>query len=153
MSRSDIELELSRLYAENKMISPSMVVSAAENNESPLHRLFDWDDQSAGHSFRLLQARGILRKYRIVVESESQPEQLYNVRIRHDREGEYHPLSVVVSHPDWFRSAADVFRRKIAELESPLRELEKHAPDSFRLEKLPRIEIALNELKGVSDSF
>lgn len=43
-------------------ISPEIVLKAAEHPRSPLHDLFTWDNEIAGHNFRLGQARALLRQ-------------------------------------------------------------------------------------------
>lgn len=48
-------------------ISAEAVLKAAKNPRSPLHALFEWDDSKAAHQFRLDQARGVIRDYKVVV--------------------------------------------------------------------------------------
>ena len=40
-----------------------VVVEAARDDQSPLHRHFEWDDAKAAHTERLSQARGIIRAF------------------------------------------------------------------------------------------
>lgn len=37
------------------------VVAAAKESSSPLHKCFEWDDSTAGHQWRLMQARHLIR--------------------------------------------------------------------------------------------
>lgn len=52
--------ELSRLSSEN-LLDAENVVLAAKDPESPLHDYFEWDDSKAAHTYRLVQARRIIR--------------------------------------------------------------------------------------------
>jgi len=46
------------------------VVDAARDTGSPLHHLFEWDDDKAGEAYRLLQAAELIRRVKIVVSVE-----------------------------------------------------------------------------------
>jgi hypothetical protein len=48
-------------------IDPEAVVSAARDPDHPLHKHFDWDDQSAGHKFRITQAAALIRRVKLRV--------------------------------------------------------------------------------------
>lgn len=74
MSRNHeaIRSELERLKT-GGVIRPADVVEAAKDDASPLHGLFEWDDNEAAHQYRLLQARNILRVYVTVEESSATP--------------------------------------------------------------------------------
>ena len=51
--------ELTRLQEVNRILTPEVVVRAAEDNNSILHKLFEWDDNKAAYNWRLQQARTI----------------------------------------------------------------------------------------------
>ena len=51
--------------AENGRLTPSAVVEAARDAKSPLNRHFEWDDAKAAQSYRLDQAREIIRVIRV----------------------------------------------------------------------------------------
>jgi hypothetical protein len=50
-------------------ITPEMVVEAARDPNSPLHSAFTWDDAQAAHEHRLAQARVLLRRVRVEIET------------------------------------------------------------------------------------
>jgi polynucleotide 5'-kinase involved in rRNA processing len=50
-------------------ITPEVVVAEAADQTSPLHRVFEWDDSAAAEQWRLVQARSLMRRYRIVIET------------------------------------------------------------------------------------
>ena len=47
--------ELTRLQEVNRILTPEVVVRAAEDNNSILHKLFEWDDNKAAYNWRLQQ--------------------------------------------------------------------------------------------------
>lgn len=48
-------------------LTADRVVSAASDPGSPLHDHFEWDDEKAGHAYRLEQARRLIRSVQVVV--------------------------------------------------------------------------------------
>lgn len=58
------------LQDENGRVTPAMVVDDARDVNSPLHRLFDWDDASAAEKQRLHTARQIIVSVKVVVTTE-----------------------------------------------------------------------------------
>lgn len=54
-------------------LTPPAVVEAARNNRHPLHKFFEWDDAVAAESYRLDQARTLIRSVRIVGEGDADP--------------------------------------------------------------------------------
>lgn len=63
MSREVIKAEIESLKRNDGLIVPADVVEAARDEGSPLHGHFQWDDTEAGHQYRLLQARQLIRVY------------------------------------------------------------------------------------------
>ena len=57
------------------------LVKVAETKRNPLHHEFTWDDSVAGHEYRLIQARSMLRSFHIVREdiSTDRPQRVYQV--------------------------------------------------------------------------
>jgi hypothetical protein len=52
-------------------ITPEMVVEAARDQNSPLHSAFIWDDAAAAEQYRLAQARVLLRRVRVEIETDA----------------------------------------------------------------------------------
>lgn len=50
-----------------KRCSAETLVEHATPDSSPIHAMFEWDDEIAGHEYRLIQARLYLRSYRVDV--------------------------------------------------------------------------------------
>ena len=49
------------------VLTPEIIVQAAQNEDNPLHNQFDWNDSSAAHKHRLDIARQLLRAVRFEV--------------------------------------------------------------------------------------
>lgn len=59
--------ELEVIRERDGLITPPAVVESARPDSSPLHHHFEWDDTEAAHSFRLSQARGLIRRFEVEV--------------------------------------------------------------------------------------
>ena len=59
--RDVIAARLDSITKKHGRLRASDVVRDAENPESPLHGLFEWDDAVAGARYRIIQARGIIQ--------------------------------------------------------------------------------------------
>jgi len=53
--------------AKKGRLTPDGVLEAARDPAHPLHGHFDWDNESAGHSWRIEQARKLIRSVRVTV--------------------------------------------------------------------------------------
>lgn len=61
---------LEQLYKKAEHLTPEVVLEDARRPRSPLHKYFEWDDSSAAESWRLNQARALVRSVRVVFESD-----------------------------------------------------------------------------------
>jgi hypothetical protein len=68
---------------EDGCVTPEMVLKASEPEDSLLHDNFEWDDEKAGHSFRIWQARVLLNKMTLQVEG-SEIREFENLVVRVD---------------------------------------------------------------------
>ena len=62
-----VSAEMERIVAERGVLTDEAVVAEASPVDSPLHPFFDWDNATAGHKFRLGQARTLVRICREVI--------------------------------------------------------------------------------------
>jgi hypothetical protein len=70
--RQEATDEINRIAALNDgRLTPEQVVETASDPDNPLHRLFDWNDSTAAHKYRLDQARALIRsvEVRITIET------------------------------------------------------------------------------------
>lgn len=63
-----IAAEMQVIAEQKEVLLPEDVVEAARNPNSTMHSFFEWDDTEAARSFRLVQARWLIRSVEIVVE-------------------------------------------------------------------------------------
>lgn len=54
-------------------LTPPAVVEAARDSRHALHKFFEWDDAIAAESFRLEQARTLIRSVRLIGDSDIEP--------------------------------------------------------------------------------
>lgn len=95
---------------EHGEITTEQLLDMARPEDSPIHDCFEWNDDDAGHQFRLIQSRTYLRKVRI--EYAAKPEQLVHVPSVVVADGAYKPVSVVVqSATDFERAFSEAIRR------------------------------------------
>lgn len=59
--------ELQRLESEYGVVTPRTVVDSAKDPDSPLHRLFDWDDKTAADKYRLMRARLLMTEIKVEI--------------------------------------------------------------------------------------
>jgi hypothetical protein len=125
-----VEDALKDIFDKHGMVTPSLVVEAAKDAASPLHEEFMWDDADAAAQFRLIQARKIIRKHKIVYEGA--PVKFVHVpRIKvpddPSREGSYLPITMVVRQQSMFERALDEALQKLAAAERAVADLQKAA--------------------------
>jgi len=58
---------LVKLEDENGCLTPELLVEKAAKANHPLHDCFEWDDSAAAKSWRIEQARALIRSVRLVV--------------------------------------------------------------------------------------
>lgn len=56
-----VKQRLNELHKKSGRITPDIVLQDAEDETSPLHGYFEWDDSVAGHAYRIDQARTLRR--------------------------------------------------------------------------------------------
>ena len=61
---SDLRSELLAIRAEHGTLTAHIIVEVAAEEDHPLHNRFEWDDEKAGHAYRLQQARQLIRVVR-----------------------------------------------------------------------------------------
>lgn len=85
-------------------VEPSAVVEKAKDENTELHKCFEWRDDIAAEKYRIYQARQLMCNL-VVVEQEKKEAQepvrlMYKTR---ESEG-YKPLSVILSKPDEYQA-------------------------------------------------
>jgi len=69
MTPEQIGEALKELEHPDGTLLPKDVIEAARSPQHILHDYFEWDDARAGHLHRIDQARGLIKRYRVTVET------------------------------------------------------------------------------------
>ena len=95
--------ELDHIKGAKATLKPlDMITWAKRNPKSALCGHLVWDDETAGHEYRLNQCRRLMSLYVVVIENISQPVRAY-VSLARDRVkggGGYRRIEVVMKNPD-----------------------------------------------------
>lgn len=151
--------ELARINAQHGGLQPSVVVAEAEPKESPLHNEFEWDNKKAGHKYRLMQARTLIRLIVPVIEMPdgSQradpyvwvPPTTAQKEESESNEGVYQPISVVIQDTDAYARALAAL---VAKMSAAIRAAEELRDAASALpsgdgERMARIALAITALQ------
>lgn len=63
-----ITQEITKIIEDKGNVTPFDIVTRASNEESPLHKYFEWDDSKAAHEYRFWQARQLISSVKVVIE-------------------------------------------------------------------------------------
>jgi hypothetical protein len=157
--KAEIKRELDRLADLNNGLRPSEVVEAATPKKSPLHEEFEWDDKKAGHEFRLLRARRLIR-IAITVDTSPSGDEVVTDRYVHvppiqaeqdnpkAREGVYLRMSDVVKNDDYFSRALAALVANVNRARASAQELRDAATHSSAdPDRMARIAMAITALE------
>ena len=104
-------------------VKPAEIVEAAKDEESELHKCFEWDDTKAAHKYRLTQARTLVLN---LVITESKPtEEPQQVRVMNtSKDGGYKQTKFIVQDKDEYQHMLEkakaelrAFKKKYAMLQ------------------------------------
>ena len=150
--KDEVNAEMIRLHKLNDGLRPSEVVEAASKKDSPLHGEYQWDNKKAGHEYRLIQARVMIRHVVITLEPDK-PERFVHIPASSSEdvdsgEGVYQPISLVIEHPDWFARALGAAQAKLAGAKLAFNELQSAAERGDRADdRVPVILAAMAALE------
>lgn len=152
-TKEGVTLVVNDIYKKHGEVKPSQLVSAARQKDSPAHSAFEWNDKTAGHQYRLWQARQWIRRVEITIEDRK--EQLVHVPIIRDgdssQEGYYKPYSVVVKDKSEYDAAREYVQTQVSALRNSLDKLVSAA--SVSRVKKPNIKRANRALDIVEASI
>lgn len=134
--------ELERLREENGgLLTVAAIVEAAKDEDSPLHKHFDWDDTHAAEKYREWQARALIQKCKITVEHRPDTVVRAYVSVPSDRkEGGYRAVQDVINDADLKESLLKEMRVRIAYWQK-----QYYLLDSELLKALKQLEITLQK--------
>ena len=116
-----VEEELSDLNKEHGHLTPDLVLKSAVSVSSPLHSLFEWDDNKAGHSFRLWQARKLIRSVKIERPDGQLMPKFISIRVEGERH--YEEAKVLVQDFDKWTIVLEETAASLSELENRIESL------------------------------
>lgn len=79
-----VAMTLQAIIDEEGDVTPDRIVDLASKKTHPLHEYFEWDDNVAGHKYRLQQAMHMIRMWRMVrvFKHPNQPEPIEAAKVR-----------------------------------------------------------------------
>lgn len=130
--------ELAALYNTHGALNPEVVVSwAGDNPESELYKRFNWDDSTAAHQYRLIQARNLITEVEVVY-PDGKKRQVYVSPIESRGKGGYSSLVEVLSDKE----------RKARFLEQALNEYRRLGEKYESLKELAGVRAAVERVTG-----
>ena len=113
--KADPESVYSEITALGDSFSPEMIVAAARDESTELHKCFTWDDTIAAESWRKHQARMILAQ--LVIRTETKDNETVAVRVvaSTNVRNEYTPTAMLVRSEQNYE---DLLARAIKELKA-----------------------------------
>lgn len=133
--------ELYRLHEENNGLTPLVVIKAAKPKDSVLHNQFEWDNKKAGDSWRLHQARQLIRKLTVIVDDKPQHAFYHIGKADIEEDNRYMRTEAVVANIDLYERALSELQRKIAGIQKSAEELRRLAKD-----KMPEQQVVIDAL-------
>lgn len=133
--RGDAQKCYDELQTLGDSYTPEMVVDLARDENTELHKCFDWDDNIAAEKWRKQQARQICISLTVTVEKKPGVKQTFRL-IEHDREEQvYKPIVFTVRQTEEYerllkqaKAEMAAFRKRyqnIKELSEVIEEIEK----------------------------
>jgi hypothetical protein len=93
----DVGEVLAGIREKHGMLETEMVLQEASKKRSKIHAAFEWDDGKAGHEFRLIQARKMIRSISVILEDGDEPAY---VHVKIDNDNYYQSTSVAAENVD-----------------------------------------------------
>lgn len=122
---------LTKLHERNGALKPQVVVSEARKKNSPLHEAFEWDDKLAANTFRLDQAREMIRALSICVECpEGAPRIVHafvHVPAAEDEDPKYLTIAALKAQPADYARALNYMLVMLEKLEQAVVQLREAA--------------------------
>lgn len=138
--------ELERIRKTRGRLSSADVVEEATPEASPIHRAFEWDDDKAGHEYRLMQARWLVRAVTVSVRG-GEARSVY-VHVSNGSDRSYEPMDTVVDKPDMFAFALAELERKLDAAQRSVDELKRMAGIGNDPERSARLIVAVEAFRA-----
>jgi hypothetical protein len=119
--QSSIDKALSALNDAHGRLTTDIVLEAATNAESPLHQMFEWDDNAAALEHRKWQARKLIKSVKIERPDGDLTPRYLSIKIENERW--YEDISLIVQNPDKYLSVLSDVEATIKDLEHRIESL------------------------------
>lgn len=137
--------EVERIKKEHGRATPPLVVKWARPKNSPIHKLFEWDDRKAAERWRIDQAGEYLRKIVVTVEEDTGPTQVRLYYSVTDSKGpNYRSMDEVTGNKDYLRQVLADARNDLLIFDARYRRFERV------LKPLRPVFRAIRKVKGPS---
>lgn len=112
--KEDVSFALTQIVQRDGILTPQSVVQEARDSNSPLHSLFDWDNDSAGEKYRIWQARQVINHQKVTVK-DREVRQYYSLRMVEGEEvmQSYVSIEQVLSNDSLYKQALGVAVRDL----------------------------------------
>lgn len=142
------------MYEEHGKLTAELVVEQATPKKHPLHVCFQWDDKKAGHEYRLIQARTMIREVR-TLEVHGRLQTVHHVPVTPDpeskkRSGAYVASEVLIDDYDAYQRALDAAlrdldsaMRRVAELRALKRDEQPDSKFDLAIQTIETVKLAL----------
>lgn len=84
--------------------TPENIVGYAHQEDTELHKCFEWDNNIAGHKYRCIQAQQVVRNLVLVKEETKEKTPVRMFYNTGDRTGEYKPIKMILQKEDEYQS-------------------------------------------------
>ena len=120
-SESSVDQALSALNDTHGRLTTDIVLEAATNVDSPLHKIFEWDDTVAAHAHRVWQARRLIKSVKIERPDGDLTPRYLSIKIENERW--YEDISLIVQDHDKYISVLTDIEAMIKDLEHRIESL------------------------------
>jgi hypothetical protein len=146
------------LYEADGDVRGSRYVEVGRDPDHPFHPTLEWDNDKAGHQYRLQQARNIIASIEVVMVDETGDDSgehpvpmpvFFSVPSTDQREGRYRTLDDVIRHPEELTAATLALMEKRDALEARLQHLKRRvegSPDEQIRTRAASLAVALESL-------
>ena len=140
--------ELERIKQRDGTIGAPAVVNEARPEDAVLHPAFEWADPVAAEQYRLIQARSLIKKVRVIC-PEPAPRPLVRALVAQPTE----PIEPAMEEHDPLAFDLSKTVGSLVETKRQLHELKLKAARRFDRRKVIAAEIALAEIKEAEESL
>lgn len=119
LSRRAVSTELAKIAGESEegLVTAQSVVDTARHPDNPMHKHFIWDDEKASESYRLMQARQLIRWVKVTSPNNGKTSVQKYVSLMADRKregGGYRETAKVVNNKKLRAELEDTAKTELA---------------------------------------